>query len=55
MNNYEKIIKTDIPGHIHNLIFKIVLEVLRNINYKASDAECIGIDVLIDRILMRED
>ena len=54
MKIYDKFIKADNPFDIHQLVFDIVLEILKGLNYKVSDIEWVGIDRIIDNILMEE-
>lgn len=53
MKIYDKFIKADTPFEIHQLVLSIVEEILRGLNYKVSDIEWMGIDITIDKILMR--
>ena len=55
MKIYDKFIKADTPFSIHQLVMSIVEEILRGLNYKVSDIEWMGIDITIDRILMRDE
>ena len=54
MKTYDKFIKADTPFETHQLVLSIVEEILRGLNYKVSDIEWMGIDITIDKILMRE-
>lgn len=54
MKTYDKFIKSDTPFEIHQLVMSMVEEILRGLNYKVSDVEWVGIDIIIDKILMRE-
>lgn len=55
MKYIDKFIKVDTQFEIHHLVMSIVEEILRGLNYKVSDIEWMGIDINIDRILMRDE